>query len=108
MEEDQGGKEGGVKYEGVYKERFTWHLIEEMNQRMERRVMEAFGKGVREGEVMVLKVHKVTEKRWDGHLVGEGKDCLHYHVSGPADWWTRIFVEMLDEVLPSLPSSVST
>ena len=108
MEEGEEGKEGGVRYEGVYKERYTWHLTAGMNQRMERRVMDALGEGGREGEVMVLKVHEVSEKRWDGHLAGEGKDCLHYHVPGPADWWSRVFVEVLDEVVPSLPSSVST
>jgi hypothetical protein len=109
-EEDEGGREGGVRYEGVYKEKFTWHLIEGMNERMERRVREVLGEdedeGGREGGVMVLKAHEVVKERRDGHLEGEGKDCLHYHLPGPADWWTRVFLEVLDEVVSSLPPSL--
>jgi len=108
----EGGREEGVVYEGVYKERYTWHLIDGMNRRMEGRVREVLGEGGvedeggREGGVMVMKLHEVSKERRDGHLAGEGKDCLHYHLPGPPDWWTRVFMEVLDEVVPSLPPSL--
>ena len=52
---------------------------------------------------MVLPLDQVTKARADGHLgKSEGReenpDCLHYHLPGPPDWWTRVFVDVLEEV----------
>lgn len=91
------GKEGASPlYEGVYRDRYTWHLIKDMNTYMETRVKEVLGEN--DGPT-VMRLHDIVKERADGHLQGDLGDCLHYHLPGPPDWWTRVFLEVLRELV---------
>lgn len=36
------------------------------------------------------------QARPDGHMLGVWKDCLHYHMPGPIDWWVIYFQNLLE------------
>jgi hypothetical protein len=45
----------------------------------------------------VLDVYNMTALRRDGHSA-TGKDCLHYHLPGPVDWWNHLLFAYLEEL----------
>eukprot|EP00539_Tryblionella_compressa_P006937 CAMPEP_0178765496 /NCGR_PEP_ID=MMETSP0744-20121128/18484_1 /TAXON_ID=913974 /ORGANISM="Nitzschia punctata, Strain CCMP561" /LENGTH=421 /DNA_ID=CAMNT_0020420999 /DNA_START=30 /DNA_END=1295 /DNA_ORIENTATION=- len=54
---------------------------------------------------MVLDVYPMTVLRPDGHR--PPRDCLHYYLPGPPDWWTHLlFSNLMDLPLPSKESDV--
>lgn len=45
----------------------------------------------------LLDVYNMTALRRDGHSA-TGKDCLHYHLPGPVDWWNHLLFAYLQEL----------
>lgn len=84
-----------ARYEGKYRDRFTWHLIPAFNDYLERRLGEVIKEQGDMDGVLLLRVEGITRRRPDGHLAGELKDCLHYHMPGPMDAWTLALLETL-------------
>lgn len=89
-----------ARYEGPYRDEYTWHLIPAFNTYLERRVQEALPAATNEttggdDRVLLLRAEGITRRRPDGHLVGANKDCLHYHLPGPLDAWTLTLLQTL-------------
>lgn len=87
-----------TRFEGKYRDKFTWHLVAEFNDYLERRLGEVFERedaAADADSVLLLRAEGITQGRPDGHLVGELKDCLHYNLPGPLDAWTLTFLETL-------------
>lgn len=76
------------KYEDEYRKVFTWDLIEDFNNY-------AAGKFQKIG-AKILRGDQITKNRPDGH---RGRDCLHYFLPGPVDWWNKLLYSIFRDML---------
>jgi hypothetical protein len=62
---------------------YSWQDFGAYNQHAAARMQSLGGKGA-----LVMHMDRMLAGRADGHVVDkDAKDCLHYFMPGPLDWW---------------------
>jgi hypothetical protein len=84
-----------------YYNTFTKNVVKEWNEQQFRNESLASWRSsgsYRRPIIMhVLDVYNMTGVRRDGHSA-TGKDCLHYQLPGPVDWWNHLLFAYLKEL----------
>ena len=92
------------EFRKIYRDGMSrWHGWDKhalYNQRLEAEVIkikrDEFWTGP---QVDLFDIHWMTALRRDGHP--SEKDCLHYLLPGPPDWWNHLFYSNLKELAAS-------
>jgi hypothetical protein len=80
---------------------YNWNAVKDFNTYTKQILADT--------KVLVLDVFPITPLRPDGHK-NPPKDCLHYSLPGPPDWWNHLLITQLARAslyLPHGPNSMS-
>ena len=88
------------EYREIYRGKnrnYKWDLFENYNQIMEAEVIKiGRDKSWNGAKFELFDIYWMTALRRDGHPTP--KDCLHYVLPGPTDWWSHLFYSNLNEL----------
>jgi hypothetical protein len=86
------------EYREIYRGKnriYGWDLFENYNQIMEAEVIKiGRDKSWNGAKFELFDIYWMTALRRDGHPTP--KDCLHYVLPGPTDWWSHLFYSNLN------------
>lgn len=83
-------------YSGEYHDVLKWHLVGDCNA-----YAAAQFAGQLQTQATILHGDKLTRFRPDGHVMGDGRDCLQYVLPGVPDWWTRVLYNIMEAKFPA-------